>query len=277
MLFGFKTPPQDTTWPDLLAVWRAADDIPVFSYGWTSDHFFPVRTDDVTVPRFEGWTTIAALASATRRLRFGPLVTGIHYRHPAVLACMAATLDVISGGRVELAVGAGWHEQESAAYGIPLGGPRQRSDRFEEASAVLTGLLSGGSVDFFGEYYQLTAARCHPRPVQSPLPLCVGGNGEKRTLRTAARFARHWNSDEDSVDAFRRGRDVLHQHCADLGRDPASIMMSAQVRFDGDYAATAATTAAFGAAGADLVNVYLPPPHTPAVLEPLATALSRIC
>jgi F420-dependent oxidoreductase-like protein len=276
MLFGFKTTPQNTTWPDMLAVWREADDIPVFSYGWTSDHFFPVHTTDLSVSRLEGWTTLAALAAATRRLRFGTLVTGINYRHPAVLACMAATLDVMSGGRCELAVGAGWYEAETSAYGIPLGGPGERSDRFEEGCAVLTGLLTlpaDGLFDFSGRYYTLRGAICNPRPVQAPLPLCVGGNGEERTLRTAARFAQHWNCD---AGGFARGREVLHQHCADIGRDPASIMLSAQVRFEGDYGAVAGAAFELGSAGADLVNVYLPPRHTPAVLEPLASALAQV-
>ena len=275
MLFGFKTTPQNTTWPDMLAVWQAADDIPVFSYGWTSDHFFPVNTSDLSLPRLEGWMTLASLATATRRLRFGTLVTGMSYRHPAVLASMAATLDAMSGGRLELGIGAGWNEQECSAYGIPLGGRRERSDRFEEGCAVLTGLLAAGQevFDFTGRYYSLSGAICSARPVQSPVPLCIGGNGEKRTLRTAARFAQHWNCDGGG---FARGRDVLHQHCADIGRDPASILLSAQVRFAGDYGAVAAAASELGSAGAGLVNVYLPPPHTPAVLEPLASALAEL-
>jgi hypothetical protein len=117
-------------------VWRAADDIDVFESGWTSDHFYPLHGADPSGPRLEGWVTLAALAHATRRLRLGTLVTGIHYRHPAVLANMAATLDIISGGRLELGVGTGWNEQESAAYGIELGTPAQRSDRLEEACLV---------------------------------------------------------------------------------------------------------------------------------------------
>jgi alkanesulfonate monooxygenase SsuD/methylene tetrahydromethanopterin reductase-like flavin-dependent oxidoreductase (luciferase family) len=140
--FAFKTSPQHTTWAALLDVWRAADDIEVFESGWNSDHFYPMHGADPTGPRLEAWTTLAALAQATRRLRLGTLVTGIHYRHPAVLANMAATLDIVSGGRLELGIGTGWNEQESGAYGIPLGTPRERSDRFLEACEVLTGLLS---------------------------------------------------------------------------------------------------------------------------------------
>src|ERR1700676_4360811 len=141
MRFAFKTAPQHTTWADMLAVWQAADDIDVFESGWTFDHFYPIFSD-TTGPCLEGWTTLIALAQATHRVRLATLVPGIHYRHPACLASMASTLDIISGGRLELGIGAGWNEQESGAYGIELGTPRQRSDRLEEACEVLIGLLT---------------------------------------------------------------------------------------------------------------------------------------
>src|SRR5262245_6280889 len=120
-------------WQAMLDVWRAADDIEIFESGWNSDHFYALHGADPGDPRLEAWSTLAALAQATRRLRLGTLVTGIHYRHPAVLANMAAALDIVCGGRLEIGIGAGWNEQESAAYGIALGTPRERSDRFEEA------------------------------------------------------------------------------------------------------------------------------------------------
>ena len=225
----------------------------------------------------EGWITLTALAQATRRLRMGTLVTGIHYRHPAVLANMAATLDIVSGGRLELGIGAGWNEQESGAYGIELGTPRQRSDRFEEACEVVTSLLSQPVTTFKGSYYTVTDAYCNPKPIQQPHPpVCIGGSGEKRTLRTAARFAQHWNFVGGTPEQFSRKRDVLHQHCADLGRDPSEILLSSHVAFTGDPAETASTAAALGEAGVQLAIVYLRPPHTAAVLEPLAAALSQL-
>jgi F420-dependent oxidoreductase-like protein len=278
MRFAFKTSPQKTTWDAMLAVWRAADDIEIFESGWTSDHFYPTHSPDPSAPRLEGWVTLSALAQATRRLRMGTLVSSVHYRHPAVLANMAATLDIVSGGRLELGVGAGWNEEESGAYGMELGTPRQRSDRFEEACEVLTGLLSPQETTTFkGRYYELTDARCNPKPVQQPHPpICVGGSGAKRTLRTAARFAQHWNFDGGTPEQFSRAQDVLHQHCADIGRDPAEILLSSQVPFTGDPAETAAAAAALGAVGVELAIVYLRPPHTPAVLEPLANALSEL-
>src|ERR1700744_1994234 len=161
MRFAFKTPPQHTPWADMLAVWTAADDIDVFESGWTFDHFYPIFTDS-SGPCLEGWTTLTALAQATTRLRLGTLVTGIHYRHPAILANMATTLDIVSGGRLELGIRAGWNEEESGAYGIELGTPAQRSDRFEEACAVIVGLLSQETTTFEGRYYQVSAARNEP-------------------------------------------------------------------------------------------------------------------
>jgi len=276
MRFAFKTAPQHTNWNEMLDVWRAADDIELFESGWTFDHFYPIFSDSAG-PCLEGWVTLTALAQATRRLRLGTLVTGIHYRHPAVLANMAATLDIVSGGRLELGLGAGWNEEESGAYGIPLGTPKERSDRFEEACEVVVGLLTRETTSFNGNFYELTDARCNPKPIQRPHPpICIGGSGERRTLRTAARFAQHWNFVGGTVEEFSRKRDVLHQHCADLGRNPAEILLSSHVRFEGDPIATAATAAALADAGAGLAIVTLRPPHSPRVLEPLAKALTEL-
>jgi alkanesulfonate monooxygenase SsuD/methylene tetrahydromethanopterin reductase-like flavin-dependent oxidoreductase (luciferase family) len=217
------------------------------------------------------------LAQATHRLRLGTLVTGIHYRHPAVLANMAATLDIVSAGRLEIGLGAGWNEEESGAYGIPLGTPKERSDRFEEACEIITGLLTQETFSFTGSFSQLASARCNPKPVQQPHPpICIGGSGERRTLRTAARFAQHWNFVGGTVEEFTRKREVLHQHCADIGRDPAQILLSSHVRFDGNPAATAAAAAELAGAGAGLAIIQLRPPHSPGVLEPLAEALAGI-
>ncbi len=276
MRFAFKTAPQNTTWEDMLAVWRAGDEIELFESAWNFDHFYPIFSDS-TGPCLEAWVTLTALAQATSRLRLGALVTGIHYRHPAVLANMAATLDIVSGGRLELGIGAGWNEEESGAYGIELGSPRERSDRFEEACEVLVGLLSQETTTFTGQYYRLTDARCNPKPVQRPHPpICIGGSGERRTLRTAARFAQHWNFVGGTVDEFRAKRDVLYGHCADVGRDPADILISSHVRFGGDPKATAAAAAELGEAGVGLAIVQLPTPHRADVLGPLADALAEI-
>ena len=278
MRFAFKTSPQETTWADLLSVWQAADELDVFESGWTFDHFYPIFSDP-TGPCLEGWMTLTALAQATRRLRVGVLVTGIHYRHPAVLANMAATLDIVSGGRLELGIGAGWNEEESGAYGIELGSLTERFDRFDEACEVITGLLTTETTDFAGSYYTLTAARCEPKPIQSPMPpICIGGKGRRRTLRSAARFASHWNFPGGTVEEFTELRGVLRRHCVDLGRDPEEITTSTHLRLpaDGDPAAVVEQAKAFAAAGLDLGIVYLPAPHTPSVLEPLAAALDPL-
>jgi F420-dependent oxidoreductase-like protein len=276
--FAFKTSPQDTTWADMLSVWTAADDIDVFESGWTFDHFYPIRSDP-SGPCLEGWTSLTALAQATRRLRLGTMVTGAHYRHPAVLANMAATLDIISGGRLEIGIGAGVNQEESNAYGIHLGTPSERSDRFEEFCDVITQLLTRETTSFSGRYYTLTEARCEPKPIQRPHPpLCLGGNGEKRTLRTVARFAQHWNMSNGTPEDFVRRRDVLHAHCADAGRDPAEILLSAQVHLHGpdDIGAAVELAAALGDVGCQLAVVYLPVPHSPQILEPLAAALAQV-
>src|SRR5206468_1083211 len=210
MRFAFKTSPQNTTWADMLAVWKAADDIDVFESGWTFDHFYPIFTDDSSGPCLEGWVTLTALAQATSRLRLGCLVTGAVYRHPAILANMAATLDIVSGGRLELGVGAGWNEEELDAYGIALGSLTERFDRFDEYLEVLDTLLRNEWSDFDGRYYSLTRARCEPKPVQRPRPpITIGGAGRKRTLRAAARWADHWNHPGGAPESIAQAKAVL--------------------------------------------------------------------
>lgn len=278
MRFAFKTSPQHTTWADMLAVWQEADDIELFESGWTFDHFYPIMGDSAG-PCLEGWITLTALAQATRRLRIGNLVTGIHYRHPAVLANMASALDVISNGRLELGIGAGWNEEESGAYGIELGNRRERSDRFEEACQVLISLLTQETTTFNGQYYQLTEARNEPKGVQRPHPpICIGGSGEKRTLLTTAKYAQHWNFAGGAGEDFAHKRDVLFAHCADIGRDPKEITLSSHIRLgeNNEFEPAVESIAALGAEGLDLAIVYLRPPLSPAILQPLAKALEPL-
>ena len=278
MRFAFKTAPQHTTWADMLAVWKEADDIELFQSGWTFDHFYPIM-GDTSGPCLEGWITLTALAQATTRLRIGNMVTGIHYRHPAVLANMVTALDIISNGRLELGIGAGWNEEESGAYGIELGNRRERSDRFEEACAVLISLLTQETTTFSGQYYQLNEARNEPKGVQRPHPpICIGGSGEKRTLRTTAKYAQHWNFAGGTAEEFAHKRDVLFAHCADVGRDPREIMLSSHIRLgeQGEIGPAVESIAALGAEGLDLAVVYLRPPLSPSILEPLARALEPL-
>ena len=150
---------------------------------------------------------------------------------------MAAALDIISNGRLELGIGAGWNEEESGAYGIELGSIKERFDRFEEACEVLISLLSKDTTTFDGKFYQLKDARNEPKGPQKPHPpICIGGSGEKRTLRITAKYAQHWNFVGGPPEEFARKRDVLAAHCADIGRDPKEIMLSAHVRLSPDTA-----------------------------------------
>jgi F420-dependent oxidoreductase-like protein len=278
MRFAFKTSPQDTRWEDMLAVWRAADDIDFYESGWTFDHFYPIFSDS-TGPCLEGWVTLTALAQATSRLRVGVLVTGNVYRHPAVLANMAASLDIISNGRLELGIGAGWNQEECDAYGIELPPLKTRFDMFDEACEVIVSLLTNTTTDFDGRHYRLRQARCEPKPVQRPHPpIVIGGGGEKRTLRSVARWAQHWNYPGGPTDEFARKRKILDEHCAAIGRDPSEIITSTHLRLppDGDTGPLVESAAAYAEAGLDLGIIYLPAPHTPAVLEPIAEALTPL-
>src|SRR3982751_2235665 len=154
MRFAIKTSPQHTDFKDMLAVWQAADDLDLFESGWTFDHFYPIFSD-WTGPCLEGWVVTTALAQATKRLRVGVLVTGNVYRHPAVLANMAASLDVISEGRLELGLGAGWNQQEGDPYGIELPPLREPFDRFRESVRVILELAPEAPANFDGRHYQL--------------------------------------------------------------------------------------------------------------------------
>ena len=197
--------------------------------GYVYDHFMPNTTDGQPAdgPVLEGWTVLSALAAATSTIRLGTMVLGATYRHPAVLANMAATVDVISSGRLILGMGAGWQVNEHAAYGIDLPAPRELLDRFDETCAVLTSLLRQPRTTFHGRYVNITDAPCDPKPLQQPLPLLIGGRGEKRTMRIAATYADIWNA-WTSPEILRHKQQVLDDHCAAIGRDPSTIQRSTQ-------------------------------------------------
>lgn len=222
-------------WPDQRRPWHeiAALADHVEAAGWDGlyvyDHFMP-DTDDGAVADgavLEGWTTLTALAARTSMLRLGTLVLGNLYRHPALVANMAATLDHVSSGRLVLGLGAGWQVNEHAAYGIGLVPPAARLDRFEEAVAVITSLLRQPRTTFAGTYYQVTDAPCEPPPLQARLPILIGGSGERRSIPAAARFADEWNA-WTSIDTFRHKTKVLDAACEALGRDPGEVSRSTQ-------------------------------------------------
>src|SRR5580658_7662814 len=214
-------------------VWVAADEIGLFESAWNWDHFYPL-TPPYDGPNFEAWTMLAAMAQATRRIRIGCQVTGMIYRHPAVLANMAATVDIISGGRLEIGLGAGWNQMECDAYGIELPPLRERFDRFDEGVEAVVRLLSDTTTTLDGRYVKLTEARCEPKPVQRPHPpIVIGGRGKKRTLRSAARWAQQWNAITADPADWLDLKQTLLAHCEQVGRDPAEITCSANVRLDG--------------------------------------------
>ncbi|NNC78968.1 MAG: TIGR03560 family F420-dependent LLM class oxidoreductase [Acidimicrobiales bacterium] len=251
---AIKTPPHHATWNQFLDVWKAADQHDVFESAWNWDHFYPLA-EPFDGPNLEGWTMLGALAQATSRIRVGAMVNGMHHRHPAVTANMAATLDHISNGRFELGMGAGWNFMESDAYGIPLGTKKERSDRFEEGMEVIHSMLTNRETTFSGEYYQLTEALCEPRPVQDHIPIVIGGGGRKRTLRTAARFADQWDyTFPKSVGEWLDLDGALRAHCEDVGRDQADITRSIHLGFDDtDPRQLAESAQPFFQAGVDVV------------------------
>jgi len=278
MRFAIKTRPEHQRWEEIRDIWLAADEIPLFESAWNWDHFYPL-TGDTTGPNFEAWTMLAAMAAATRRIRLGCQVTGMIYRHPAVLANMAATVDVISGGRLEIGLGAGWNQQECDAYGIALPPLRERFDRFDEGVETIVGLLSQRVTTFSGKYVQLTSAYCEPKPVQQPHPpITIGGRGKTRTLRTVARWAQQWNAITQAPADWLELREVLAGHCAAIGRDLAEITCSVNVRLepDSDMDAVLASITEFRDAGVDLVIVNVPLHASPESLVPLAKALASV-
>ncbi len=192
---------------------------------WYADHFMP-NAADTSAPWPEAWTTLAALGAQTQRLRIGTLVSGNTYRHPAVLAKMAATLDHITQGRVVLGLGSGWQENEHRQYGIPFYSVAERLARLAEACQVIKALFGQSEANFTGAFYTLEHACLEPKPLQQPLPLLIGGGGEKVTLKITAQYADEWNVWGDPA-LLAHKMSVLDAHCADVGRDPRQIQRSA--------------------------------------------------
>ena len=192
---------------------------------WYADHFMP-NAPDTSTPWPEAWTTLSALGAQVPNLRLGTLVSGNTYRHPAVLAKMAATLDHITEGRVVLGLGSGWQENEHEQYGIEFFTVNERLKRLREACQVIKALFNESQANFEGSFYQLKNASLEPKPVQANLPLLIGGGGEKVTLRIVAELADEWNVWGDPEILAHKSA-ILNQHCADLGRNPDDIHRTA--------------------------------------------------
>ena len=230
MQFGAQSSNYATTWEDVLATVQACE-AGRWNSVWFSDHFMPpANPAGKHGDALEGWTLLTASASVTERVRLGILATGNTYRNPALLAKMCATLDQITNGRMELGLGAAWYEFEHQAYGWDFPSLRERCDRLEEATQLIRMLFTKAAdegVSFNGQYYQLEDAPLAPGCNQTPhIPILIGGNGEKRTLRTCARYGDVTNMDfwhPGGVDVFSHKMNVLSQHCEDFGRDPAEV------------------------------------------------------
>jgi F420-dependent oxidoreductase-like protein len=226
--FGIHAGPQHFGYADYVDLWKRAE---AMGYDWASvfDHFIPIFSDPEG-PCFEGLTLLGAMAAQTSRIRCGILVVGNTYRHPAVLANIAATIDHVSGGRLELGVGAGWWEMEHEEYHIPFRTTGRRIRMLGEAARMLKLLWTEHRANFKGRYYDLTEALCEPKPVQDPLPLWIGGMGEQLTLRAVAESADGWNTFLMPPDQYKHKLDVLADHCAAVGRDPREIRKSLVVQ-----------------------------------------------
>jgi len=205
-------------WETMLGVARRAEAGPWESI-WVYDHFHttPVPTDEAT---YEAWTLMAAFAASTERIRLGQMCTCMGYRNPAYLAKIAATTDVVSGGRVEMGIGAGWYEHEWRAFGYGFPRAGERLAMLDEGVQIMRQLWSTGKASFDGEHYQMDGAICRPLPLQDGgIPLWIAGGGEKKTLRIAAQYAQYTNFAGGNLEQFRRKSEILAQHCKDIGTD----------------------------------------------------------
>src|SRR5579883_1496172 len=272
--FGIKTSPAQRTYESLLDIWHEADALPIFEHAWVSDHFMSLG-ENPAGPCLESWTLLTALAAQTRRLRIGVMVSGNTYRPPALLAKMAATVDVITHGRLNFGIGTGWSQQEHLAYGIPLPSPGERIRRLDEACELIRRLWTESAVTFDGRYYQLREAYCEPRPVQEPHPpIAIGADGDQ-TLRVVARHADIWDCSVDSAEEYRRKSERLDSYCISLGRDPSSIERSRHISVNpSDLAAVLAETRTFIEAGATYIIFHVPVPDLQSTLRRLATEVA---
>ncbi|HEX8940736.1 MAG TPA: LLM class flavin-dependent oxidoreductase [Candidatus Limnocylindrales bacterium] len=212
---------QATDWPGLLETARRVDRLG-YDHLWCWDHLYAIYGDPYQ-PIFEGWTTLGAWAVATEHVRLGLLVGANTFRNPGIVAKSAATLDHASGGRAIVGLGGAWFGLEHEAHGLDFGsGFGQRLDWLDEATGIVRALLDGREVTHHGERYRFEAARHQPPPLQRHLPIMIGGSGEKKTLRTVARYADLWNA-FGTPDELRHKVEVLGEHCVAVGRDPATI------------------------------------------------------
>jgi F420-dependent oxidoreductase-like protein len=194
-----------------------------FASLWVMDHLYQLPAlGGEDAPMLEAYTLLGAIAARTRRAQLGTLVTGVTYRNPAILAKQVTTLDIVSGGRAILGIGAAWHDIEHVAFGVDFPPAGERLDRLEEALQICAAMFTEDAPSFSGKHYRVERIRNLPRPIRGHIPIMVGGGGEKRTLRLVAQYADACNVSGD-LETVRHKLDVLRRHCDDVGRDPAEI------------------------------------------------------
>jgi alkanesulfonate monooxygenase SsuD/methylene tetrahydromethanopterin reductase-like flavin-dependent oxidoreductase (luciferase family) len=312
---GFQVWGQAVSWPELAATARDIERLG-FDSLWSNDHFLPAAGPDAKAPDapdgafLEGWMTLAGFAAETRTIPLGVLVSGAGYRNLGLLLKQATALDHVSGGRVTLGLGAGWHEREHRAFGFEYPSIGERITRLDEQATAIRGLLDGQTVTVNGRYVHMDRARNLPPPLQARMPLLIGGSGERRTLRIVARVADVWNGEGDPATYARRNA-ILDEHCAAIGRSPGDIRRTvgaAPIRIRdsreaavanlaealvangltpadaraaaedsplvGDERQVAASLAAYATAGADEVIADWPAPFDLETLERLASLRS---
>jgi F420-dependent oxidoreductase-like protein len=232
--------------------WRIADEAG-FDHIWPFDHLIALGSDPTKLI-FDGWTILGAVAENTKRARIGLNVTGNLYRHPGLLAKIAVTVDHLSGGRLEMGMGAAWNEPEFTMYGLPFPSAADRIRMMDEACSVLKALWTEERATLKGRFYQLDAALAEPKPIQRPYPpIWIGGSGPKRTLRVVAKHADVWNSNAPKPEDTLALTKILDEHCAAVGRDPASIRRSCQVRAENEDGALRIAQIAIGAGFTELL------------------------
>jgi F420-dependent oxidoreductase-like protein len=219
--FGIVTD-QNLPWPALVERWRLFEALG-FDSAWDCDHF--IQPSRPTGPYFEAWTLLAALAAVTDRIRIGVLVSCNTFRHPSLLAKEALTVDHVSNGRLELGLGAGWYEPEHPMFGIDMPPPGELVARYREAVELVDGLLRNDTTSYAGRFYQVREAPMRPRPIQQPRPPLMLAAHKRKMLRIVAEYADTWNS-FGTVDEMRARNAMLDEHCAEIGRDPRTIVRS---------------------------------------------------
>jgi F420-dependent oxidoreductase-like protein len=267
-----KAAQHDRDWANILAYAKDTEANETFGGFWMFDHFVPIN-GHVEGPCMDGWTLLGAVAAVTRRVRLGLMVGCNGYRYPAVLAKIATTVDQVSGGRLDVGLGAGWFDLEYNMYGIPFPPPVQRIRELDEACEALKLLWTQELATFEGKYYRLQQARHEPKPVQKPYPpLVIGGGGEKLTLRVVAKHANMYNFGGGTPEEAQHKNAVLDEHCAAIGLDPGAIRRSTQfyLRSADEVSTIRERVEAYMAVGIDHVAIGVPLGYDPDIVEAIA-------